>query len=308
MAVITSNWLWWGLFSATTSWTGWIVPILWDKVTINAWDIIEVDGIYSIWNDTTTAVIVNWTLKASRLVSNSLTIRGNMTVYNTWWIDYWTILSPIPANITAKLITNDSVSLIEWKYWITVYELGKFDMVWAYKNINTESTTQAVIWGNSITVLDSTNWAIWDIVVIWTTVPWYWTLQSEDKIISWIVWNVITFTTTFLYTHEIWARVWNFTSNVIISWATTTAFWYVKLIQRTTSPVHFRNIKNVAFQYMWSRRYGWALQLTSYWASTQEVYNTIDNISFFSWSYYCIDLYYTYAKNKMSNIWVYLYG
>jgi len=309
MAIITSNWLWWGLFSATTSWTGWIVPVLWDKVTINAWDTIEVDWIHSWGNDTTTAVIVNWTLKASRLVSSSLTTRWNMIVYNTWWIDYWTPLSPIPVNVNAKLVTNDSIALIEWKYWITLYELAKFNFFWWYKNINTESTTRIITGSTTLTVLDATGWVVWDVIVVATTKNWadnYALNKTEDRIITAIVWNVITVWVAFVNIHEIWARVWNFTNNVMITWATNLAYWYLKVIQRINTPALYRHIENTAFQYMWSRRYGWAFTIVSYWASTQEVYSWINNITFFWWSYYCMDLYYTYAKNKISNIWVYI--
>jgi len=69
MAIITSNGAGGGLFSAPTAWAGGVVPVAGDKVTIATGDTITVDGVYTIGDDTTTAVTVSGTLLCSQTIN-----------------------------------------------------------------------------------------------------------------------------------------------------------------------------------------------------------------------------------------------
>ena len=80
MATITSAQS--GLASAVSTWVGGVVPVEGDKVNIAVGHVVTIDGAYT-WGDdaagttiTTGAINVSGTLKASRLVSSSLTAKG----------------------------------------------------------------------------------------------------------------------------------------------------------------------------------------------------------------------------------------
>lgn len=105
-----------GLASSASTWTGGVVPVVGDKVTIQNSHVVELDGIYHWGDDTTTAVNINGILKWSRTVSSQLTVRGNLVGNSTGWADMGTESSPIPSNLTAKLILNESTSPAVAKY------------------------------------------------------------------------------------------------------------------------------------------------------------------------------------------------
>lgn len=106
----TGNW------SATTTWVGGVVPALGDKITIATGHTVTIDTTSAVCgDDTTTALTVNGTLKASRSVSSSLRVRGDLYV-NTGTMDFGTVADPIPPNVTATLFLNDSATMANCKY------------------------------------------------------------------------------------------------------------------------------------------------------------------------------------------------
>jgi len=133
MATITSNGTGGGLASLGASWAGGVAPVAdVDKVIIAATDIIEIDGVYSWGDDTTTALTVTGRLKFSRTVTTDLTIRGGLVITDatTAVFDMGTVASPIlcggsataarSAGITATLRLNKSAVLVLNKYGISV--------------------------------------------------------------------------------------------------------------------------------------------------------------------------------------------
>ena len=90
-----------GLASATSTWVGGVVPVEGDKVIIASGHVVTVDGTFTWGDDTVTqtinngAVNVSGTLKASRSVSSSLTVKGAIIMnQGTHGIDYGTDADP----------------------------------------------------------------------------------------------------------------------------------------------------------------------------------------------------------------------
>lgn len=115
MATITSAQS--GLASAVSTWVGGVVPVEGDKVNIAVGHVVTLDGAY-IWGDdaagttiTTGAINVSGTLKASRLVSSSLTAKGVINLYyTTHALDYGTDEDPIPEGVVAEMVLNKAAT------------------------------------------------------------------------------------------------------------------------------------------------------------------------------------------------------
>lgn len=115
MATITSAQS--GLASAASTWVGGVVPVEGDKVNIAVGHVVTLDGAY-IWGDdaagttiTTGAINVSGTLKASRLVSSSLTAKGVINLYyTTHALDYGTDEDPIPDGVVAEMVLNKAAT------------------------------------------------------------------------------------------------------------------------------------------------------------------------------------------------------
>ncbi len=167
MATITSaatgNW------SATATWTGGVVPVLGDKVTIAAGHTVTVDNTSAVCgDDTITALTVNGTLKASRSATNSLRVRGDLYI-NTGGIDYGTVGDPIPDTIIATLFLNDSATMATTKYGLrTNMNTGTFTgfhFRGATKKRLTTTVGAVASGASSVTVDDATGWKLGDRLV-----------------------------------------------------------------------------------------------------------------------------------------------
>ena len=110
MAAITSAQT--GLWSATSTWVGGVVPGIADTVTIAAGHVVTVNGTFVTGGDVAGGFILSGTLKASRTVNSSLTVRANINPNTAGGgFDYGTLADPIPQGVTATLIYNDSATL-----------------------------------------------------------------------------------------------------------------------------------------------------------------------------------------------------
>lgn len=152
-----------GLWSATSSWSGGVVPGSTDTVTIPSGATITVDGTYTVGGDSASGLTIasGGTLKASRSVSSTLTLRGGVTVNGTF--DWGTSADPIPSGVTATVIGNDSASPSAGKYKITLGATGQVSFVGGVQRAR--NAVLVSYSGNSAVVTGATNWAVGDTIV-----------------------------------------------------------------------------------------------------------------------------------------------
>lgn len=157
-----------GNWSSTTPnapWVGGVPPVLGDKVNILTGHTVTLDGTYAAGDDTTTAITVNGTLKASRSVNSQFTARGNIVLETNGTFDYGTEADPIPLGVTATLVLNDSASMSTQKYGLRTTNTTDFAgfRVWGQHKTATTTTTAALLSTDIvIPVADATGWQIGD--------------------------------------------------------------------------------------------------------------------------------------------------
>jgi hypothetical protein len=121
MAAITSaqsgNW------SATTTWTGGVVPIEGDTVTIQNGHTVTIDDAAAepliVGADTTTAAINvaaggKLQILSTATVNHTLRMKGNL--YNSGTIEFGTVANPIPSTRTITVQLNYSASLADGEF------------------------------------------------------------------------------------------------------------------------------------------------------------------------------------------------
>jgi hypothetical protein len=162
MAAITSAQT--GLWSATSTWVGGVVPGIADTVTIAATHVVTVDGTYTTGGDVAAGFILRGTLKASRTVNSSLTVRANINPNTAGGgFDYGTSTDPIPQGVTAALIYNDSATLANNKYQIVQgVNNTNSQFCGAPKTRNAFLTSAVSSGATSIEVTDATGWVVGD--------------------------------------------------------------------------------------------------------------------------------------------------
>ncbi len=244
MATILSNGTGGGNWSATTSWSGAVVPVIGDKVNILLGDTITVDGVVGGGDDTSTAINVSGVLKASRTANSDLTVRGELLI-DTGTLDYGKSTDIIPVAITATILLNDSATLSAGKWGLTVNSTGSYFVYGAPKTTNTYLTAQSLALSNTVTVFDATGWAAGDTLVIASTTPGNTHGNNEDITILSIVGNVITLSSNLVYTHQLLGRVGNLTKNIIISAFNPAFVSYQNLNSKSATLANSREISQV---------------------------------------------------------------
>lgn len=230
MATITSAGS--GLASATSTWVGGVVPVEGDKVIIAAGHVVTIDGTFT-WGDDnftatigTAAVSVSGTLKASRSVNSSLTVKGLLLCnYATKALDYGTDADPIPASITAQLILNKS-DIPSYRVGLqqVTAPVGAGNFIdWSFVGDNTRKrgmylSGNGTAGNNIINLTESDHgWSIGDEVMFFHTSNTVTTSQIEFFTISGISGAQITLSGNLAYTHLSGSPVCNITANVIIT-------------------------------------------------------------------------------------------
>lgn len=288
MANITSNWTGWWLVSDTASWDWWVIPTEWDWVIIQSGDIITIDDEYIWWNDSSSAITVNWTIKASRSINNKLTCKWELIINGS--LDYWTSSDKIPVDINAIILTNYSNSLSSWKYWITCNTEASYFLFGAEKTGYT--TLTADIGDNSLTVVDATWWLVGDILWLWAVGDWHSHWSKNDTVtITSINGTTIWFSWTVSNSHLENSYVCNVTRNVQINSYNTSYVWYTNLIHNESTPS--RELQNASFHKMGSTNsplhYG-AIRI-DWKGKNAQPYINIKWLAFYETDNYCIDLY-----------------
>lgn len=156
-----------GNWSSTTPnapWVGGVPPVLGDKVNILTGHTVTLDGTYSAGDDTTTAINVTGTLKASRAVSSQLTVRGELFIGTAGTIDFGTEADPIPSSVTAVLVLNDSATMATQKYGISstvAADINGFRL-WGADKTGFTTMSAALATDVNINVANATGWQIGD--------------------------------------------------------------------------------------------------------------------------------------------------
>lgn len=167
MAAITSAAS--GLWSATGTWVGGVVPGAADTVTIAKGHTVTVDGAYTVGGDVVGGLLINGTLKASRSASSTLTLRTTPTHGTAGVWNWGTEADPIPAGVTATVVVNDSATMAARKYTVNpgaATAFGGFSARGAAKAEITELNLPALSTDTVIRVSDGTGWAIGDKLAI----------------------------------------------------------------------------------------------------------------------------------------------
>ncbi len=295
MATINSNGTAGGLWSATTSWNGGVVPVLGDKVYVLTGDTITVDGTYVAGDDTSTAINISGVLKASRLVNSELSVRGGLIINAGGEFDYGKSADIIPSTITAKIRLNDSASLLDGKWGLTCEVTGNYYVYGASKTTNTNLTTQLAIAGTTFTVTDATNWSVGDTLVIATTSPGHTGVETELLTISVIAGNNITTSTGAVNLHEIDGRVGNLTKNVKIEAFNNSYASYQNLKSNATTIANTREIQHIELNAMGDNsnqaKYGGFRFDAGGRAESAAAYISIGNITCNGTEQYALDFY-----------------
>ncbi|MEW6214542.1 MAG: G8 domain-containing protein, partial [Nitrospirota bacterium] len=175
MAAITSaqsgNW------SATTTWTGGVVPIEGDTVTIQDTHVVTIDQNITIGDDTTTAAINIAAGGKLELLSTAaadyiLTLKGDLTVSGT--LEIGTTTNPIPLARKFTIKTNYSATLADGKYGTKVLIGGTCTIQGAALSYDRALlAADAAAAATSLTTSVSTGWKAGDVIGIASTTQTY---------------------------------------------------------------------------------------------------------------------------------------
>jgi hypothetical protein len=166
-----------GLWSAGATWVGGVKPpsAAGHKIVIASGHTVTYDEASGEYGDDTSsttaannAIVVNGTLKASRAMSTQLICYGTLFVANGGTLDWGATGDEIPAAYTAEVVLNKSASMASGKHVLTSHSAAAatFKMRGATRTRNTRLTNSTSAGATSITVDESTGWAVGDRLVI----------------------------------------------------------------------------------------------------------------------------------------------
>jgi hypothetical protein len=248
MAAITSAQT--GLWSATATWVGGVVPGENDTVTIAATHTVTVDGTRIVGNDATPGLTINGRLRASRTTSSLLTIKGTVANAATGEWDWGVEGDTIPASVTAGVRVNYSGTMANNKYIVglgTTTRMNLIGMRGVDKRRHTKTTT-AVTGGSTttFTVTDATGWAVGDWMILSAEINGISSTLVEHRQISAISGNDVTVATAWTNSRAAGAVVVNVWSNVYIEHFNATNWSGFTITPRTGMPANSVDIKNVS--------------------------------------------------------------
>lgn len=268
-----------GFYDDTATWTGGIVPVdgdtitLTHKVTIRDARTVGTDP-GSASNPASIAASAVVTLGAggelyfSRIASGTLTVKGSIVnTSTTGCLNMGTdttcasphnVDDPIPNGITATIrfaTTGNNVLTGKYGYGDTNATAGKTYLRGLARKVNTTLSVAGAAAAASITVTDATNWKVGDRIAIHTSDST--STHIETFGINAIAGNVVTLGTvavpatpaSLAFAHVINSPVTNLTSNVTVGFSTTNyCFFTPKVSTGVTGYNVF--LKNANFEYV----------------------------------------------------------
>jgi len=254
-----------GLWSAGATWVSGVKPpsAAGHKIVIAAGHTVtydEADGTYGDNTSSTTVanngIVVHGTLKASRATSTILRCAGTLYRAAGGVIDWGTSADPIPGGVTATVYLNHG-STTAGQHGLHSYLQtgGAFYACGVERTRNTRLSSSTAAGATSITVDDSDNWAVGDILVIapynrdpTTAVT---VTISGGSAPTWTLSGPIA------VARNSGTRVGNLTSNVTFASANSSYPANVGMLAATTDTTTTYDVRNVAFSDLGSAT-GWA--------------------------------------------------
>jgi hypothetical protein len=291
MATISSNGTGGGVASAGASWSGGVVPTNVDAVVIQAGDTITVDGTYTWGDSTSTSITVYGILKASRTVSSTLNVRGQLIIKNNGEIDYGKSTDAISSTYNAILKLNGKATTpSNAEFGLVVDAGGKFFFYGATSTTNTTLTSTLSAGSNFMQVADSTGWQIGAEVAIMTSTTS--ATQTEVVLVTSILGNTVSFFPNASYTHSSGISVGYFGQNVLITSVNSTIPTYVQIKCNNTNSadeaeIGYTLIKNMGAGSS-SSKFGFQLISGN---NTNLIWKSFSNVAFKnSKGYTCLDM------------------
>lgn len=222
------------------------------KTTINTGGTLVIASTMELGDDSTTAITVNGTLKASRATNNQLTCLGQLftAAASTAVIDYGTSADPIPSGVTATLILNKSSAMADFKYGMYIANQSKAWFYGATRTVNTVTTSSLGAGGTSVDIADITGWNVGDLIVFPAT-DGVINHFDEATILTITPGAGTTGTVTFAavtYAHASGCSVGNFSSNVTVKNYNTSTNSFTCFFSNAASSDSFREIQYVSFR------------------------------------------------------------
>jgi hypothetical protein len=275
MAAITSAAT--GLWSATGTWVGGVVPGEFDTVTIAAGHTVTVDGTYIVGNDVVNGLTINGRLKASRTVNSLLTLKTTIANATTGEFDWGIEGDIIPAGVTAGIRINYSGTMANNKYELRLGTTNRMNLI-AMRGVDKvrhTKTTTAVTGGSTttFTVADATGWAVGDYIILSADQNSV-SSQVEGQAITAISGNNVTVGTAWTNSRLAGAVVANVWSNVYVEHFNSANWGVFSITPRTGMPANSVDIKNVSLHGMSDSLDGgaFALRSASFFANSTAVF------------------------------------
>lgn len=275
MAAITSAQT--GLWSATSTWVGGVVPGEFDTVTIAAGHTVTLDGTRIVGNDTTNGLTINGRLRASRTVNSLLTLKCTVANATTGEWDWGVQGDTIPVGVTAGIRVNYSGTMANNKYELRLGTTNRMNLI-AMRGVDKvrhTKTTTAVTGGSTttFTVTDATGWAVGDYIIVSADQN-STSSQVEGQAITAISGNNVTVGTAWTNSRAAGAVVVNVWSNVYVEHFNSANWGVFSITPRTGMPANSVDIKNVSFHGMSDGLDGGAFALRSapYFANSTAVF------------------------------------
>lgn len=256
----TGNW------SATGTWTGGVVPVEGDTVTIQNTHTVTIDQDITVGADTTTAAINiasggKLQLLYTAAADYTLTLKGDMTVSGT--LEIGTVANPIPSTRKFYLKTNYSASLADGEFGLKIQTGGTCTIQGASMTDRALLAANAAAAATSLTTDVSTGWKLNDVIGIASTSRTY--TECETRTLSA---DASTYTLTvpaITYAHSgtspTQAELINLTRNILITSYNTTYEGYI--VFETTSIVDIDWAEFSYLGYNATDKYGLVIKTTT---------------------------------------------
>ena len=232
--------------NVAATWTGGVIPVEGDTVTVAAAHTLTIKGAHVWGADTATAALtINGTVQFDTAANTDLRLKGDLSLNTSTgrWI------RNIPtATVTSKVRVNYSATPANLKYDGKIGQTGRFQEwteIGAARTRLTTLTADLAVGATSATVAAATGWRVGDIIVIESTTAT--NTQIEHRVLTSVSGTTVGWTAALTSAHASGANVGNASSNVM--WESDAAGFYgrLRIGLNASQPANSITIQNVAF-------------------------------------------------------------